>query len=164
MGLTFDAPISLTATAYDKANRRQSTIYALPVSRVERTPSLLEKLKVKTRKPFRKSGGSSSSHAVRTAKSISPKPATESQLFRLPLAVRQKIYGYLVGQNELLHILLRYRSAPSRCEVAYRRCGAGGDVQNCAVRSCREFHNVLKGTFYGYFNHVGGVFLTCRDM
>jgi len=48
--------------------------------------------------------------------------------------------------------------------VAYRRCGAGGNVENCILKNCREFHDMLKGSYYGYFDHVSGLFLSCRDM
>src|SRR5258706_14105852 len=134
MGFTFDSPISHSSSAYDKAHWSRSRTYDLPSSKSKRTPTVLDKLKRKSRELFGESGASPSSLAVHTAKSINPTPATQSLFFRLPLAVREKIYGYVVGQNELLHILLRYRSSPSRWEVAYRRCGAGGHVEDCVLK------------------------------
>lgn len=163
-GFTFDSPISHSSSAYDKAHRSRSTTYSLPSSKSKRTPTLLDKLKRKARKSFSGPGGPPSPLAVDTAKSTSPTPAKQSRFFRLPLAVREKIYGHVVGQSELLHILLRYRAAPSRWKVAYRRCGAGGNVEYCVLKQCREFHDFVKGSYYGYFDHVGGLFLTCRDM
>lgn len=162
MGLTFESPISISTSAYEKAHRRQYT--AFPSFRPKKPPAPLEKLKHKARKAFGGSGNSSSSVPDRTAKSISPTPAKESHLFRLPLGVRQKIYGFVVGQHELLHIMLRYRAAPTRWKVAYRRCAAGGIVEDCVLQNCREFYNVSHGSYYGYFDHVGGLFRTCRDM
>lgn len=164
-GFTFDSPISHSASAYDKAHRSHTTplsrVYAIPSSKSKKKPALLDKLKSKARKPFGGSGSSSSSRALHKTP---PTPAKESPLFRLPLAVREKIYGIAIGQHELLHVLLRYRSSPSRWKVAYRRCRAGGHVEDCVLKDCREFHDVVKGSYYGYFNHVGGLFLTCRDM
>jgi len=155
-GFYLDAPTSLWSSAYDKAHRTRSTAYALPVSKSKAKPALLAKLK-----SLGKSDKASSPvvHSV-----IHSTPALESQFFRLPLAVREKIYGYVVGQNELLHMLLRYRSSPPRWEVAYRRCGAGGRTEDCVLKHCREFHDHRKGSYFGYFNHVGGLFLTCRDL
>jgi hypothetical protein len=155
-GFYLDAPTSLWSSAYDKAHRTRSTAYALPVSKSKAKPALLAKLK-----SLGKSDKASSPvvHSV-----IHSTPALESQFFRLPLAVREKIYGYVVGQNELLHMLLRYRSSPPRWEVAYRRCGAGGRKEDCVLKHCREFHDHRKGSYFGYFNHVGGLFLACRDL
>ncbi|KAH8799709.1 hypothetical protein F5884DRAFT_810959 [Xylogone sp. PMI_703] len=162
MGLTFEAGFSLWSSAYDKAHRTRDTRYVLPVSKSKRTPASLDKLKRRASKAFRGPSGPQSSHAAQATSS--PTPARQSQFFRLPLAVREGIYGYVVGRHELLHILLRYRSSPSRWEVAYRRCGAGGKVEDCVLKGCREYHDVVKGSYYGYFDHVGGLFLTCRDV
>lgn len=162
MGFTFDSPISHSYSAYDKAHRTRSTAYNLPLPKPRIT--LLDKLRRKGRMSFGGFGGPPSSLAVGTARSIIPGPAKESRFFRLPLAVREKIYSYLVGQDELLHILLRYRARPSRWKVAYRRCTAGGDVDYCVMHRCREFHDFVKASYFGYFDHVGGLFLTCQDM
>jgi hypothetical protein len=159
MGFTFDSPISHSYSAHDKAHRTRSTAYKLPLPKPRTT--LLEKLRHKGRMSF---GGPLSSLAVGTARSIIPVPAKESRFFRLPLAVREKIYGYLVGQDELLHILLRYRARPSRWKVAYRRCTTGGDVEYCFMYRCRELHDFVKASYFGSFDHVGGLFLTCQDM
>src|ERR1700760_539147 len=105
MGLYFDAPISAWSSAHDKASRSRSTAYALPSTKSKKTPALLDQVKRKARKSFGGSGGLSSSRAGATAESIRPTPAKQSRFFRLPLAVREKIYGYIVGQGELLHIL-----------------------------------------------------------
>jgi len=166
MGLTFDSPVSVSvsSTAYDTSHRRESTAYASLTSKSKKSLGSLEKLKRKARKAFGGSGSSPSSLAVNTAKFISPTPAKQSHLFRLPLAVRQKIYGFIVGQDELLHIMLRYRAAPTRWKVAYRRCAAGGNVENCVLKNCREYYNVSNGSYYGYFDNVGGLFQVCRDM
>lgn len=162
MGLTFASPISYSSSAYDKAHRTRSTAYTLPLPKHKTT--LLERLKSKSRKSFGGFGGPNSYLAVDTAKSLSPGPAKQSRFFRLPLAVREKIYGYIVGQNELLHMLLRYRAAPSRWKVAYRRCTAGGNVDYCILHRCREFHDFVKASYFGYFDHVGGLFRSCQDM
>lgn len=164
MGFYFDAPISHHTSAYDKANRSRSTSYTLPLAKSKTTPALLDQLKRKARKHLGGSDGSSSSRAVVSAEAIRPTPAKQSRFFRLPLSVREKIYGHIAGQGELLHVLLRYRSAPSRWRVAYRRCRAGGNVENCVLKDCREFHDFVKGSYFGYFDHVGGLFLSCRDM
>lgn len=164
MGFHFDAPISHSTSAYDKANRSRSTAYALPSTKSKKTPALLDHLKRKAHKPFSGFGSASSSRTDAKAEYNSPTPAQQSRFFRLPLSVRQKIYGYIVGQHELLHVLLRYRAAPSRWRVAYRRCGADGVVENCVLKNCKEFHDLMKGSYYGYFDHVSGLFLSCRDM
>lgn len=164
MGLTFEAPFSLWSSAYDKAHRsRPKSPYALP-SPKSRTQVSLDKLKRRASKALGGSGGSSSATAGQTDEPINPTHARQSQFFRLPLDVRERIYGLAIGRNELLHILLRYRSSPSRWEVAYRRCGAGGKTEDCVLKDCRQYHDLVKGSYYGYFDHVGGLFLTCRDM
>jgi len=162
MGFTFDAPIPHSSSAYNKAHRTQSTAYTLPLPKPKTT--LLSNLKHKGRKAFGGIVGPPSSLAVDTVKSISSSPAIPSRFFRLPLAIREIIYGHVIGRNELLHILLRYRAAPSRWKVAYRRCGAGGNVDYCVLHGCKEFHDTVKASYFGYFDHVGGLFLTCRDM
>ena len=164
MGFIFDSPISIFSSAYEVTHRRKSTAYPSLTSKSKKSPASLEKLKCKARKAFSGSGSSPSSLAVDTAKFTNPTPAKQSHLFRLPLAVRQKIYGFIVGQHELLHIMLRYRAAPTRWKVAYRRCAAGGVVEDCVLKNCREFYNVSHGSYFGYFDHVGGLFLACRDM
>lgn len=160
-GFTFDSPISHSTSAYEKANRRQNNAYALPSDKAKKTQPLLDQLKRKARKSF---GGSGVLSSAVKAEYVPPTPAKESRFFRLPLSVREKIYGYIVGQGELLHVMLRYRSAPSRWRVAYRRCRAGGHVENCVLKDCKEFHDFVKGSYFGYFDHVGGLFRTCRDM
>ncbi|RFU26991.1 hypothetical protein B7463_g9354, partial [Scytalidium lignicola] len=162
MGFTFEAPFSAWSSAYDRAHRSRNTAYVLPVSNSKRTPASVDKLKRKASKALGGAGRPHSSSAVHTSSSTTH--AGQSQFFRLPLAVREKIYGILIGQNELLHILLRYRSSPSRWEVAYRRCGAGGHTEDCILKGCREFHDRVKGSYFGYFDHVGGLFLSCRDI
>lgn len=164
MGFHFDAPISHSTSAYDKTNRRRTTDYTLPSSKNKKTPALLDQLRSRARRPFGMSGDPYPSRGIIKPELINPTPAKESRLFQIPLSVRQKIYGYIVGQGELLHILLRYRAAPSRWRVAYRRCGADGLVENCVLKNCKEFHDLMKGSYYGYFDHVSGLFLTCREM
>jgi hypothetical protein len=156
-----DAPVSQWSSAHTKANRPRSTVEPLPAS-VSTRHKLTNQLKNKARKAF--SGSRSSTRSLPVAEPIWPTAAKESRFFRLPLHVRQKIYGYLVGQNELLHVLLRYRSAPSRWRIAYRRCNASGNVENCYLKDCREFHDLVKGSYFGRFDRVGGLFLSCRDM
>jgi hypothetical protein len=147
-----EAPTSLHASAHDKSHRSRSTVTPIPSTRSKKTTALLDQIKRKVRKSL---SGSGPSRTFVRAEPIRPTAASESRFFRLPLSVREKIYGYLVGQNELLHILLRYRSAPARWRVAYRRCSANGNVENCYLKDCREFHDLVKGSYYGNFDRIG---------
>ena len=154
-----DAPVSQWSSAHDKAHRPRSTVTPIPSTASKKTAALLDRLKRRTSR-----SSSATSPVSINASYVEPTLAKESLFFRLPLSVRHKIYGYIVGQGELLHILLRYRSAPSRFRVAYRRCAAHGIVENCILKDCREFHDSVKGSYYGRFDHVGGLFRACKDM
>ena len=164
MGFTFDAPISINTNAYDKAHRRRSsTPSALPSSKPKRnsTPgppsssfltNLTHRLRNRCARP-----STAVSHA-------NPTPATDPLFFRLPLTLRQQIYGYLVGQKEVLHILLKRKASSLPYGVAYRRCRAGGNVEDCITEKCREFLDIADGTYFGSFDRIGGLLLACWDM
>ena len=93
-----------------------------------------------------------------------PTPAVDSLFFRLPLGVRQKIYGYVVGQHEVLHVLMKRKASHRPYGVVYRRCRAGGDTTYCIMATCKGFLDVANGVYFGSFDRVGGLLLTSRDM
>ncbi|RDW57608.1 hypothetical protein BP6252_13690 [Coleophoma cylindrospora] len=166
MGFYFDAPTSLTASAADKVerSRRRTSSSLLSSKRASASAASSNPFLGKLKRIAHGESSSSPSLKAQDHKSVNPTPTRQSQFFRLPLDLRQKVYGYIVGQNELLHVLLRYRASPARWRVAYRRCHAGGIVDDCALKNCREFHDLVKGSYYGKFDNVGGLFLTSRDI
>jgi hypothetical protein len=175
MGLTFDSPISISSSAYDKAHRRRSTLSALPSTKSTGSPSFLTNLKQSIRKPFRRPSDPIPNSTPKPSKSTPATTAADSPFFRLPLSLREQIYGYVVGRHEVLHILLKKnRKATSHNSsgytIAYRRCRAGGNGnenekgEDCISATCKEFLDVVNGAYFGNFDGVGGLLLSCRDM
>lgn len=66
----------------------------------------------------------------------------------------------------MLHILMKRKASclPYGYGVAYRRCRAGGNIEDCIMKKCREFLDVAEGVYFGSFDRVGGLLLTSRDM
>ena len=158
-GFYFDAPTSAQSTAYDKSHRKQpiDPASALPSQKSRR--SSINTLTSYFKKPFHRSASSSAS-----VPRIST-PAAASLFFRLPIALREQIYGYVTGYNEVLHVLLREKRRPARhYTVGYRRCKIRGSLLDCAYAGCKQFHDCVKGVYYGPFDRIGGLLLSCRDM
>jgi hypothetical protein len=171
MPFTFDSPIT-TASAYKKTHRRKSASSPLlsPKSRNSSTAgststSLFSKLTNRIGNLTRGSG-SPSSTIDSNVQSSTPTPASDSLFFLLPLPTRQKIYGYVIGRQEVLHILLKHKPSAQAhgCSIAYRRCRAHGHIDDCVASTCREFLDIADGAYFGSFDHAGGLLLTCRDM
>jgi hypothetical protein len=160
-GFTFDAVVSAQSTAYDKAHRRQpyNPASVLPSLRPKR-PSI-STVASHIKNVFHHSSSTTASKLRDPA----PTPAPASSFFRLPLELREQIYGYLVGRNEVLHILLSEKKRPNRhFTVSYRRCKIGGNLSDCTSAGCRQFHDDANGIYYGPFDRIGGLLLTCRAM
>jgi hypothetical protein len=173
MGLTFDSPISISSSAYDKAHRRRSTLSALPSTKSTGSPSFLTNLKQSIRKPFRRPSDPIPNSTPKPSNSKPATTAADSPFFHLPLALREQIYGYVVGRDEVLHILLKKnRKAASQNSsgytIVYRRCRACGNVnekgKDCISATCKEFLDIVNGAYFGNFDSVGGLLLSCRDV
>jgi hypothetical protein len=140
----------MATSAYEKARRLKSTVSKLPSRAVT---------------AFLSAGSSSLSISAATEAS-KPVPAAESPFFRLPLELRETIYGLVVGRREMLHIMMM-RRLPNRLipPLVHRRCPAGGNLEECILHDCKRF--LLeggKGVYYGSFNNIGGLLFSCRDM
>jgi hypothetical protein len=166
MGFTFDSPISAGSSAYDKSHRRRSTTSSKSRRKSTTAPtsnSFLANLIHSIRNRGRPSPPTSSTLAS-NVQPPAPTPAVDSLFFRLPLRLRQKIYGYIVGQDEVLHILMKRKASHLPYGVAYRRCRAGGNIEDCVIKKCRELLDVGDGVYFGPFDSVGGLLLASRDM
>jgi hypothetical protein len=171
MKFTFDSPLSIGSSAYDKAHRRRRSAPSALASTKSKTHattgptsnSFLANLVPRIRNRVGTSG-SISAAAGSNVQPSNPTSAVNSLLFRLPLALRQKIYGYVVGKDEVLHILLKRKASHLPYSVAHRRCRAGGNTDDCIIKRCREFLNVADGSYFGSFDRIGGLLLTSRDM
>ena len=162
MGLYFDSVFSASSDAHDKAKRTASAHTTNFSPHVPGKARRLRRL-VQQRSPPPKTTLITTSGQTEIA---APTPAINSLFFRLPLSLRQKIYGYVVGQEEVLHVMMR-RSARSTSRVpclAHRRCHAGGNFGHCALQRCRQFLDTADGGYYGSFDRIGGLLLTCRDV
>ena len=74
------------------------------------------------------------------------------------------IYGYVLGQDEIVHVLL-WRKAPKNSSFAgHRRCRAGGSRDDCGIASYREFLDVVNKVYFGCFDDVISLLLACLDM
>jgi hypothetical protein len=168
----------MATSAYEKARRLKSTVSKLPsrvvtafLSAGSSSNSFLEKASEHIRQPFQlfntSSSFNSSSLSISAATEASkPVPAAESPFFRLPLELRETIYGLVVGRREMLHIMMM-RHLP-HCPIpplVHRRCPAGGNLEECILHDCKRF--LLEGgkdVYYGSFNNIGGLLFSCRDM
>jgi hypothetical protein len=178
MSFTFDALVSATTNAYDKAHRLKPRVSMLPSRAV--TPSIaaasssnafLDKASQYIRNPFRHSRISNPSISTSipspaTAKRSKPVPAVESPLFRLPLELRETIYGLVVGQHEMLHIMMKRRRNRLLHPLVHRRCRAGGNLDECVLNDCKQFlAEGGQGFYFGSFNNLEtGLLFSCRDM
>jgi hypothetical protein len=169
MGFTFDSPVSTTASAYDKAHRRKSTVSTLPPKALTAS-SFLDNISQRVRNPFRRSSASKPSKLLSIPTSTAPKPskpvpAAESLFFRLPLELRETIYGLLVPRREMLHIMMKRRPNKVRHPLVYRRCPVRGDLDNCILHSCKRFlAEGGQGGYFGSFDTISGLLWSCRDM
>jgi len=174
MGFTFDAPVSATTSAYDKAHRRQSTVSALPsrprkssIASSSSSFTFLGNVTQHIRNPFRRPSTSTSSKPVPDTTKIpsKPVPAAESAFFRLPLEIREIIYGHVVGRHETLHIMMKRHRSKLLYPLVHRRCRAGGNLDDCILHDCKRFLASEGGGYYfGSFGRVGGLLFSCRDM
>ena len=120
LGFTLDSPISHSASAYDKMDRSRSDYRkGIPLPKKPKPPKDKSSSFLSS---IRKSVSKSASP------SIAPKPSSNlnTPFLKLPPKVREQIYGYVVGKEEVLHVLLRRRTARKGYYVGFRRCRAGG--------------------------------------
>ena len=162
MGLYFDSVISAGSDAHDKATRRtskHSTNFSphLP-GKAKRLQGLFRQQSTPPKTTLPRAGARTETAAAT--------PAIDSLFFRLPLSLRQKIYGYVIGQGEVLHVVLKRtaRTTSHDPRLAHRRCHAGGDFGHCALQRCRQLLDAADGGYYGSFDRIGGLLLSCRDV
>jgi hypothetical protein len=159
MGFTFDSPISASYTAAEKANKQRPRGIPLPPPKTKRR-SISSSL-ANIRHSF---GHSNSVSSPISPSSLSNSiPASASQFFRLPLCIREKIYGYVFGHDQVFHVLLK-RKVSKGYFIGHRRCRADGNRDDCIITDCKQFCNVLNGFYFGYFDSCSGLLLSCRDM
>ncbi|PMD43145.1 hypothetical protein L207DRAFT_542513 [Hyaloscypha variabilis F] len=174
MELSFDSPISATMSVLGKARRFKSRVSifllrALPAS--VGTASFLNRATQHVRKnPFSRSSTSAtlktpSITCSATARPSNLVPATESSFFRLPFELREKIYGLVIGQRDMFHIMMKRRTNHLLHPLVYRRCKVGGTLENCFSRECKFFSPVDGACLHvGPFDNIGGLLFTCRDI
>jgi len=137
MGLTFDFSASVSNSAYDNAHRRRSTLSALPPPKSRSSQStFISKLAQRIR-PF--SNSSRSTLLASSKPAMPPSAAVDSIFFLFPLFLREKIYGYVIGHHETLHILMKHKMSTPQYKLAYRRCYADGNLEDCVLKRCWNF-------------------------
>jgi hypothetical protein len=159
MGFTFDSPISASYTAADKANKQRPRGIPPPPSKTKRK-SISSSL-ANFRNSFGRSGAVSS--PISPSSLPNSTTASDSQFFRLPLSIREKIYGYVVGGDQILHVLLK-RKFSKGYFIGHRRCRAEKSRDDCVITNCKQFCNILSGFYFGYFDSCSRLLLACRDM
>jgi hypothetical protein len=174
MGITFDSPISASYTAYDKANKHKPSGIPLPSKPKPKRKSFSSpsSLLSKIHPSFgRRSNSLSSSPVLSPDAQINEEtnapgrvPAKDSSFFRLPRTLREKIYGYILGQDETLHVLLKRKASTNSYVLGHRRCRAGGNRDDCGIANCRQFLDVVNGVYFGSFDRAISLLLACRDM
>jgi len=179
MVFAFDASLSMAKSAYEKARRLNSTVSRLPsrvatafLSAGSSSNLFLKKAFKHMRQPFHRSNTSnsfiSSSLSISAVPEASkPVPAAESPFFRLPLELRETIYGLVVGRREMLHIMMEHHGTFFRATLVHRRCRANGNLEKCILRGCKRFlaeESEGEGVYFGSFNSIGGLLFSCRDM
>jgi len=175
MELSFDSPIPATMSVLGKARRFKSRVSifllrALPAS-VGTASSFLDRATQHVRKnPFSRSSTSTTPKnppitCSATARPSNLVPATESSFFRLPFELQEKIYGLVIEQRDMFHIMMKRRTNHLLHPLVYRRCKVGGNLDNCFSREC-EFFSPMDGAclHVGPFDNIGGLLFTCRDM
>ena len=175
MGLSFDAPVSATTNAYEKTYSGKSRASRIPLkartaSRASAS-SFFDNLSNRVRNSFHRSSSSTppnltsipSSPATHPSNSV---PAAESLFFRLPLELREAIYGLVVAHRETIHIMMKRRPNGRSHPLVHRICQAGGDLNDCVLHDCKIFLAAEEGQgcYFGSFASVGGILYTSRDM
>jgi hypothetical protein len=177
MVFAFDTSLSMATNTYEKAHRIKSTVSRLPsrtvaafLSACSSSNSFLEKASEHIRQPFHRSDTSNSSNSSSLSRSAAtkasnPVPAAESPFFRLPLELRETIYGLVVGRREMLHIMMKRRPNRLLHPLVHRRCQADGNLEECILHDCKRFlADGGQGLYFGSFNSIGGLLFSCRDM
>jgi hypothetical protein len=177
MGFTFDAPVSATASTYDKAHRvksRESRVSKLPlralIASIASSSSFLDNVSHRVHNSFRRSSTSDPSNTSSMPSSAASKPsklvsAAESPFFHLPLELRETIYGLVVARRETFHIMMKRRPNRLLQPLVHRRCRTGGDLDECVLHDCKRFlAEGGQGCYFGSFDTVGGLLWSCREM
>lgn len=181
MGLIFDSPFSIKSDAQIVATRgkkrHQSTSSAIfpssskssnsrsaPTRRASTSGSFLSKiLHPKSRSPPITPTSPIGTSTLPIRERIPSVPTQPFRFLDLPLEVRDKIYGYVVGINSVLHILLKHRPSRLPPTVRYRRCrGANSNHEACTSGKCREL-SIQDGVYIGWFDSgCIPLMLSCR--
>ncbi|KAF4631572.1 hypothetical protein G7Y89_g6560 [Cudoniella acicularis] len=181
MGFTFDSPISIKSdaktVAYRGKKRHQSTSSVFSPS----TPYHQATTSTSTR---RASTSNSTSFLSKILHPLAAKskdkgaaftlpirqrgelqPVKPFPILKLPRAVREKIYGYAIARNEVLHLEFKHRPSGLPPSVRYRRCrGLNTKDSPCTSGKCREL-GIQDGVYIGWFDSgVFGLLLSCRTV
>ena len=165
MGLSFEAPVSMLHTAYDKATRRDSP-----------HPSTFSPLHpFKSRRVSRNLLRTKSAHVVADRTAITRKsspvgksvPTEESALFTLPLYLRQHIYSLVIdpAQTRTLHILLKHDNRHDQLILRHRACRATRRFDHsCTSARCKMGHDHPTGSYRGSFDSFLSLLLLSRTI
>jgi hypothetical protein len=173
MGLTFDSPVSATTSAFEKAHRLKSKMsIRTPRARTASvaatsSQSFLDRATQHIRNLFRRSSACvqstiSDPAVTKPSKAV---PAADSPFFRLPIELRETIYGLVVGQRNVIHIMMKRRPQRLLYPLVHRRCKTGGTLDDCILIDCKRFPaEGGEGLYFGSFDNIGGLLFSCRDM
>jgi len=75
-------------------------------------------------------------------------------IFRLPLRLREQIYSYIVGRDQLLHIVLKRQPVTTDFVLGYRRCTEKPSFEHVRGEKCRA-QSTLGGRYSGWFDNWG---------
>ena len=161
--LSFEAPISVLHTAYDKATRRDSP-----------HPSTFSPLHpFKSLRASKKLSRTESTSVVAAEIKIPAKsspvnesvPTQKSALFTLPLHLRQHIYSLVIdpGQTRTLHLLLKHNNRHDRLVLRHRTCRANRRFDySCASARCKTGHDQPTGSYRGSFDSFASLLLLSK--
>jgi len=166
MGFTFDAPTYAPSHTIGKRQPAKPKIAGLAYS-----SSFLDKFSHRVRNPFHRSNSSASKILTPIPSTPIPQlsksvPAAESFFFRLPLELREAIYGLIVARRNTIHILIKRRPKGISRPLVHRICQAEGNLNECVLYDCKRFLAIEEGQacYFGSFATVSGLLYTCRDM
>ena len=160
MGLSFEAPISLLHTSYDKATRRDSP-----------HPSTFSPFHPFKSRRTRRNLLRSQSTSVVAGEVVMPEnsspvskgvPTKESALFTLPLHLRQHIYSLIIdpAQTRTLHLLLKHDHRHDQLTLRHRACRATRIFdQSCVSARCKTGHDQPTCSYRGSFDSFGSLLL-----
>lgn len=151
--LSFEAPISVLHTAYDKATRRDSP-----------HPSTFSPLHpFKSLRASKKLSRTKSTSVIAAEIAIPEKSSRvnesvatqKSALFTLPLDLRQHIYSLVIdpAQTRTLHLVLKHDNRHDRLVLRHRTCRADRRFDySCASARCKTGHDQPTGSYRGSFD------------